>query len=164
MAVKTIIYYFQIFPIYYFDLNFPTNMSGTRTKKLYWWNFQTGLVAVFIPSKVIIFIFEKLGPSTKSKVQFQRRSLGPKHFTKFGLPTHHPTTTHKLFGHFRAQTWKKFLTFLEPSLELKYFLGKRGILNMILNIATNSVKSTQNCIQCIQYIPEISFLVTPDVA
>ena len=40
----------------------------------------------------------------------------------------------------KAQTWKKFLTFLEPSLELKYFLGKRGILD-ILNIATNSVKS-----------------------
>ena len=41
------------------------------------------------------------------------------------------------------QTWKKFLTFLEPSLELKYFLGKRGTLD-ILNIATNSVKSSQN--------------------
>ena len=36
---------------------------------------------------------EKLGPGTKSKVQVQRRSLGLKHFTKFGLPT---TTTHKL--------------------------------------------------------------------
>ena len=30
---------------------------------------------------------EKLGPGTKSKVQVQRRSLGPKHFTKFGLHT-----------------------------------------------------------------------------
>ena len=49
---------------------------------------------------------EKLGPGTKSKVR--RRSLGPKHFTKFGLHTHHThthtphTTTHKLLGHFRG--------------------------------------------------------------
>ena len=36
---------------------------------------------------------EKLGPGTKSKVQVQRRSLGPKHFTKLGLhtTTHHHT-------------------------------------------------------------------------
>ena len=47
--------------------------------------------------------FEKLGPGTRSKVQVQRRSLGPKHFTKFGLPTttHTPTHHHhKLLGHF----------------------------------------------------------------
>ena len=44
-------------------------------------------------------VFEKLGPGTKSKAQVQRRSLGPKHFTKFGLPTH---PTHKLLGHFRC--------------------------------------------------------------
>ena len=30
------------------------------------------------------FLIEKLGPGTKSKVQVQRQSLGPKHFTKFG--------------------------------------------------------------------------------
>ena len=39
-----------------------------------------------------------------------------------------------------SQTYKKFLTFLEPSLELKYFLGKCGIFD-ILNIVTNSMKS-----------------------
>ena len=49
-----------------------------------------------------------------------------------------------------GQTWKKFLTFLEPSLELKYFLGKHGILD-ILNIATNSVKYSQNW----KHIPNI---------
>ena len=38
-----------------------------------------------------IFI-EKLGPGTKSNVQVQRRSLGPKHFTKLGLHTHHHHT------------------------------------------------------------------------
>ena len=43
----------------------------------------------------------------------------------------------------REQTWKKFLTFLECSLNLKYFLEKRGISG-ILNITTNSVKSSQN--------------------
>ena len=35
-----------------------------------------------------MFDIEKLGPGTKSKVQVQRQSLGPKHFTK--TP---PTTT-----------------------------------------------------------------------
>ena len=63
--------------------------------------------AIFTIRKIVklksISVFEKLGPGTKSKVQVQRRSLwpGPKHFTKFGLPTtthhHHP---HKLLGHF----------------------------------------------------------------
>ena len=37
-----------------------------------------------------------LAQSPKSKVQVQRRSLGPKHFTKFGLPTT-TTTTHTNF-------------------------------------------------------------------
>ena len=39
----------------------------------------------------------------KYKTQVQSRSLGPKCFTKFGLPTtiHHPHT-HKLLGHFRG--------------------------------------------------------------
>ena len=60
------------------------------------------------------------------------------------------------------QTWKKFLTFLEPSLELKYFPGKCGILDL-LNIATKSVKSSQNW-QHIPYIPELSFLGTLDAA
>ena len=48
--------------------------------------------------------FEKLGPGTKSKVQVQRRSLGPKHFTKLGLHTHHHhhTPTHKILEHFRG--------------------------------------------------------------
>ena len=46
-------------------------------------------------------IIEKLGPGTKSKVQVQSRSLWPKHFTKFGLPTTH-TPTQKLLGHFRG--------------------------------------------------------------
>ena len=40
---------------------------------------------------LFIETIEKLGPGTKSKVQVQRPSLGPKHFTKFGLPTHTPT-------------------------------------------------------------------------
>ena len=52
------------------------------------------------------FSIEKLGPGKKTKVQVQRRSLGPKHFTKFGLHTttthhhHHTPHPHKLLGHF----------------------------------------------------------------
>ena len=47
---------------------------------------------------------EKLGPGTKSKVQVQRRSLGPKHFAKFGLHTYHHHIPHnKLLGHFRGR-------------------------------------------------------------
>ena len=45
-------------------------------------------------------IIEKLGPGTKSKVQVQRQSLGPKQFTKFGLHTHPNPPPHKLLGHF----------------------------------------------------------------
>ena len=46
-----------------------------------------------------VVVVEKLGPGTKSKVQVQRRSLGPKHFTKLGLPTTHtpPPPTHTNF-------------------------------------------------------------------
>ena len=63
-----------------------------------------------------------------------------------------------LCGGWVGQTCKKFLTFLEPSLELKYFLWKRVIFD-ILNIATNSVKSSQNW-QHTPYTPDISFLIS----
>ena len=43
--------------------------------------------------------FEKLGPGTQSKVQVQRQSLGPKHFTKFGLPTPPTQTFRRLLRH-----------------------------------------------------------------
>ena len=38
-------------------------------------------------------LIERLGPGTNTKHKVQRRSLGPKHFTKFGLLTHHHTHT-----------------------------------------------------------------------
>ena len=73
-------------------------------KKVYiYFELVLGLVILMrvVGKHILLFVslIEKLSQGTKSKVQVLRRSLGPKHFTKLGLPTH-PPPTHKLLGNF----------------------------------------------------------------